>query len=338
MKLTHTNYWQAIPAWENIDEATFADPLWQERNCVVSIDDLSKKLGIEGSPLLESARRGLAASGMALRMTPHTTALIDWQNPVNDVIRRQFLPLIEDFTEQHPLLRVDSLGEQRAEIVPGVVHRYPDRALFLVVDTCPVYCRFCTRSYSVGTDTEQLTKVHYSPSRERWRAGIKAIDDNPNITDVVISGGDAFRLKPNQLETVVKSICEIRHVRHIRLATKGLSVLPMKILLDEKWTEMLVSLVSFARKRSTDLVIHTHINHPQEITSYTIKSARLLFQEAVTVRNQSVLLRGVNDNIGVQRTLHKTLGDLQIRGYYTYVCDPVKGIDDLRTSVGRAKV
>ena len=111
----------------------------------------------------------------------------------------------------------------------------------------------------------------------------------------------------------------------------------MKILLDEKWTEMLVSLVSFARKRSTDLVIHTHINHPQEITSYTIKSARLLFQEAVTVRNQSVLLRGVNDNIGVQRTLHKTLGDLQIRGYYTYVCDPVKGIDDLRTSVGRAK-
>ncbi len=332
------DFWRQIPGYSEVSEQDFSDPAWQERNCIMRPEKLRDLLqDVVAEQFIEDLSDGLSLSTMSMRITPYIFSLIDWNAAQKDPIRRQFMPLKSEMIASHPLLQLDSLNEHGDEIAEGVVHRYPDRALFLATDKCPVYCRFCTRSYSVGVDTPTVTKDRNAPAADRWKLALDSIRKSPAIVDVVVSGGDSFRLKASQLLELGSELINIGKLKRIRFASKGLSVLPMKIIKDRDWTEALIRLSDMGRAKGVEVSFHTHINHPREVTHYVEEAARVLFTNGVMVRNQSVLLRGVNDKISEMTRLVKALSDNHIHPYYTYVCDLVSGIEDMRTSIDDAR-
>ena len=326
-----------MPLSSLIAHSSFGDYLWQEKASVTRAEQLREVLDcVVDVESIEDLVSGISKASMAVRINPYLLSLIDWRSVKDDPIRRQFLPLASEMTQSHPLLSLDSLGECEDSPVDGLVHRYPDRALFLATDRCPVYCRFCTRSYSVGTDTTSVVKVRASPTNERWKRVFDYLRMTPAIADVVISGGDCVRLKADQLLEIGTSLMSIPTIRRIRFATKGLAVIPMKITGDRAWTDALIKLSCIGRTRGVEVSLHTHFNHPREITPYVVRAANLLFAQGLMVRNQAVLLRGVNDNATTLTALVKRLGDLHIHPYYVYLCDPVVGIEDMRVDVATA--
>jgi lysine 2,3-aminomutase len=236
----------------------------------------------------------------------------------------------------HPKLDLDSLHEQADAPVPGLTHRYPDKALFLPLDTCPVYCRFCTRSYAVGVDTDDVEKVQLKANEERWKRAYEYVASRPELEDIVISGGDAYNLRAAQISDIGEALLAMPNVRRLRFATKGPAVMPQKILTDDAWTDALTRIVDKGRKLHKEVVLHTHFNHPREITSITQAAMNKLFERGVTVRNQSVLQRRVNDTPEVMGLLVKRLGHVNVHPYYVYMHDLVKGVEDLRTTLDTA--
>ena len=270
---------------------------------------------------------------MSVRVSPYLLSLIDWSQPYTDPLRIQFIPLRSRFLPDHPKLGLDSLGERADAPVPGLTHRYTDKALFLPLDTCPVYCRFCTRSYAVGVDTEEVEKTHFKVDEARWRKAFQYIASRPELEDVVVSGGDAYNLRAEQLMQIGETLLAMDNIRRIRLATKGPAVMPQKILSDDAWFDAVVRIVELGRKKHKEVALHTHFNHPNEITGITRDAMHKLLEHGVTVRNQSVLIRGVNDDPDTMRLLVKRLGHVNVHPYYVYVHDLVKGAEDLRTTV-----
>jgi lysine 2,3-aminomutase len=197
---------------------------------------------------------------------------------------------------------------------------------------CPVYCRFCTRSYAVGKPTEAVKKTALKPTRRRWDRMFDYIENTPAIQDVVVSGGDSYYLQPQQLFEIGSRLLSIPHIKRIRLATKGLAVAPMRILDDgDQWTRAFIAISDRGREIGKQVAMHTHFNHPNEITWITEQAAQKLFRHGVIIRNQSVLLRGVNDTIETMSRLIRKLADMNIQPYYVYQSDMVKGVEDLRT-------
>ncbi|KAL9113624.1 MAG: hypothetical protein Q9227_002362 [Pyrenula ochraceoflavens] len=277
---------------------------------------------------------------MSIRLSPHILSLINWKDPLNDPLVRQFIPLASQIRPDHPRLRLDSLGEKTDSPVKGLVHRYPDKALFLgtVTDSplassvCPVYCRFCTRSYSVGVDTESVAKSRFLPIRKKWEPIFDYIEGTPNLHDIVISGGDSYNLSPEQLRYIGERLLGIPHIRRFRFASKGLAVCPIRILdRSDDWSDTLVDLSNKGRKIGKHVAVHTHFNHPNEITWVTAAAAQRLFEEGVVVRNQTVLLNGVNNNVKTMLQLIRALADMNVQPYYVYQGDMVQGTEDLRT-------
>lgn len=340
--LTHTQlrrgeFWRRIPAWRDIDEAQFLDHRWQARSSITSIPKLLAVLQELVSPaFMDDARRGFERAPMSVRVSPYLMSLIDWEHPEDDPLRRQFIPLGSRLRPDHPKLGLDSLGERADMPVPGLTHRYADKALFLALDTCPVYCRFCTRSYAVGIDTEEVEKFHLKAHDDRWQRAFAYIASRPELEDVVVSGGDSYQLRPEQIIEIGEALLAIPHVRRFRYATKGPAVMPQKILTDHEWTDALTSIVDKGRRLHREVVLHTHFNHPSEITYITERAMNLLFSRGVTVRNQSVLQRGVNDSAETMRLLVKRLGLVNVHPYYVYQHDLVRGVEDLRTRLQSA--
>jgi lysine 2,3-aminomutase len=199
-----------------------------------------------------------------------------------------------------------------------------------------VYCRFCTRSYAIGLDTEEVEKVHLRPNDERWQRAYQYIASRPELEDIVISGGDAYQLRAQHITEIGEALLAMPNVRRMRFASKGPAVMPMKILTDEAWTDALTGIVEKGRKLHKEVVLHTHFNHPGEITEITRAAMDKLMERGITVRNQSVLQRGVNDSPDTMSLLVKRLGHVNVHPYYVYVHDLVKGVEDLRTSVDTA--
>jgi lysine 2,3-aminomutase len=220
--------------------------------------------------------------------------------------------------------------------VPSLVHRYPDKVLFLVTSVCPVYCQYCTRSYAVGMDTPVVQKEHVG-SAKNWAAALDYIRSHAAVEDVVLSGGDVSRLKAATIAEIGAALLDIPNVRRIRLATKALSVQPMKFTSDDDWTGAVLDLVHRGRKSFKEVCIHTHFNHPNEVTAEAESAMRRLHSEGVVVRNQTVLLRGVNDDSTTLRSLFKRLGAINIHPYYVYLCDMVKGTEHFRVSLATAQ-
>jgi lysine 2,3-aminomutase len=336
-ELTRGPFWQRIPAYAGVEDAQFLDHNWQAKHTITNPAKLLAALQSIVSPeFIRDAEDGFKRSPMSVRVSPYLLSLIDWNDPYADPLRIQFIPLGTRLFPDHPKLDLDSLHEQADAPVPGLTHRYPDKALFLALDTCPVYCRFCTRSYAVGVDTDEVEKVSLKVSNERWARAFDYIRSRPELEDVVISGGDAYQLRAAQLEEIGEALLAAPNVRRMRFATKGPAVMPQKILTDEAWTDALTRIVDKGRKLHKEVVLHTHFNHPKEITGITEDAMNKLMERGITVRNQSVLQRGVNDTPATMSTLVKRLGHVNVHPYYVYVHDLVKGVEDLRTSVDTA--
>jgi lysine 2,3-aminomutase len=340
--LAHTNllggaWWQHIPAYRNIDEACFLDHAWQAKNSITKVSKLVETIQEMVPPgFVDDLELGMRHAPMSVRVSPYIVSLIDWERPYEDPLRTQFFPLASRLRPDHPKLGLDSLAEQADAPVPGLTHRYVDKALFLPLDTCPVYCRFCTRSYAIGLDTDEVEKVHLRPNEERWRRAYQYIASRPELEDIVISGGDAYQLRAALIEEIGEALLAIPNVRRMRFATKGPAVMPMKILTDAAWTDALTRVVEKGRRLRKDVVLHTHFNSPREITEITQAAMGRLFERGIVVRNQSVLIRGVNDTVDTMTLLVKRLGYLNVHPYYVYVHDMVRGVEDLRTSVDTA--
>lgn len=278
---------------------------------------------------------GISMAPMAIRLTPHSLSVIDWSKPFDDPVRRQFLPMKSSTMEDHPMLELDSLHEEGDSKVKGLVHRYPDKALFLgesilsfeftigrsndvnfgftATSACPVYCRFCTRSYAIGPETSTVVKHSLKPTKKRWDEMFAYIEATPALQDIVVSGGDSFYLTPDQLYEIGERLINIKHIRRFRFASKGLAVCPSRFIdPDDHWASALIAISNMGKAKGKAVALHTHFNHPNEITWITKQAAQKLFREGVTVRNQTVLLKGVNDNVETMSTLIRALADINI--------------------------
>lgn len=335
--LRDDEFWRAIPGYREVGKAEFRSHVFQQKQTVTNVRQLRETLGTLVPDLFyEDIGSGLQHAPMALRISPYLLALVDWENAFTDPIRTQFVPLRSQQQSDHPMLRFDSLNEQADAPVPGLTHRYPDKALFLPQDSCPVYCRFCTRSYAVGADTAGVDKIKLVANLSRWERAFEYVASRPELEDIVISGGDSYNLKAEHLALIGERLLALPNIRRIRYATKGLCVMPQKILTDAPWVDALTRVVELGRRLHKDVVIHTHFNHPNEITGITRDALHLLTERGILVRCQTVLQRTVNDSPETMQRLVKRLGHINVHPYYVYTHDMVPGVEDLRTPLQTA--
>ncbi|KAK0672906.1 hypothetical protein QBC41DRAFT_7820 [Cercophora samala] len=341
-------FWREVPVWENVSAKDFLSYRWSVANTVQGTAKLFKFLQAvvpEEVPLNESGTQmqsrdefiadvmeGVAAATMAIRMTPYILSRVNWKNPRHDPIIRQFLPLKSVLMPDHPKLTLDSLHEEADSPVKGLVHRYSDKALFLPTSVCPTYCMFCTRSYAVGADTDTVTKASLKPTRRRWEEAFAYIENTPALQDIVVSGGDSYYLQPDQLRMIGERLISMPNIKRFRFASKGLAVAPSRVL-DESdgWVNALIDVSNKAKKAGKAVALHTHFNHPNEISWISKDASQKLFEEGVMVRNQTVLLRGVNDDVETMAKLIRDLADNKVFPYYVYQCDMVERVEHLRT-------
>lgn len=338
-ELQHRNFrnddfWKEIPAWSNVSRGEFADHKWQAKNSISRVQQVEKVLGSRlKKEVYEDILEGQKRTPMNIRITPYIFSLIDWDNPVDDPLRKQFLPLGSQFLEDHPFYLEDSLSEDEDSPVAMLTHRYPDKVLFLPTTICPVYCSYCTRSRIIGGSTESIEKETYGANQKKWDAVFEYLASKPAIEDVVVSGGDSFMLMPKQLQYIGENLLKIPHIRRIRLATKGIAIYPQKILTDDDWFDALMSVHKLGRSFGKQVVIHTHFSSPREITKWSQMAMDRLFSEGVIVRNQAVLQDGVNNSIDQMVLLTRQLSYMNIQPYYVYMHDMVPGCEHFRTTI-----
>lgn len=328
------NFWQQIPAWNTVTREEFRSYSWQLKNSIVKVEQIEKILGSKlDQKLFVDIKEGIHLATMNIRITPYVFALIDWENPVDCPLRKQFLPIKSQFLPDHPYMSEDSLAEDIDAPLPMLTHRYPDKVLFLPITICPVYCSYCTRSRIIGGSTDTVTKDTYGANKKHWENVFAYISANPRIEDVVISGGDAFMLTAEQVTFIGESLLKIPHIRRIRYATKGIAILPMKILTDDKWVNAFLSVFKMGQSYGKQVVIHTHFSSPLEMTKWSQMAMDRLFTEGVLVRNQAVLQAGVNDQVDTMVLLTRKLGFINIQPYYVYTHDLVPKCEHFRTTI-----
>ncbi len=285
-----------------------SDWTWQVRNRIDDLERLEKVLR-----LTPEERDGFMRTRGVFRfaVTPYYASLVDPDDP-NDPIRRQIVPVPEEATVKIGEL-ADPLGELPREVVPNLVHRYPDRVLLLATDRCPVYCRFCTRRRIVGRTERQTTRALLAEAFEY-------IERTDTIREVIVSGGDALMLADAQLAYVLERVRRAPHVEIVRIATRMPVTCPMRI------TERLVEVLASHKP----VYVMTHFNHVNEVTQEAEAACARLVDAGLVVYNQSVLLRGVNDDVEAIRTLNRRLVAMRVTPYYLHQCDMAEGIEHFR--------
>ncbi len=295
------------------DTVRWNDWKWQIRNRLTTIEDVIRVLN-PPSKVVDGIR--LATQHFRMSITPYYASLIDFKNPYCP-IRAQAIP-----SESEASFSIDDISdpleEDRDSPVPGLTHRYPDRVLFLVTDTCSMYCRHCTRRRLVGHEDKGF-------NRKGWRRAVEYISAHTEIRDVIVSGGDPLTLTDSNIECIIRHIREVPHVEIIRIGTRVPVVNPMRI------TPELIERL----KKYQPIYIATHFNHVKEITKEAAKACAMLADAGFPIENQSVLLRNVNDCPHVMKELNQRLLSIRVRPYYLYQCDLSKGISHFRTSLGK---
>ena len=292
-------------------DAEWNDWRWQLRRAVTSLDAV---MTYGKFPEAERAVLARVTEKYPVIIAPYYLCLVDFSDP-QDPIRLQSFP-VRDEIEFFDVGQPDPLEEEEDMPVPGLVHRYPDRVLLQATNLCPMNCRHCTRKREweegvwTRTDAEIDRMVEY-------------LAKTPQVRDVLISGGDPLVLSTSKLEKVLAKIRAIPHIEIIRIGTRFPVVLPQRI------DDELVSMLSHYRP----LWVNTHFNHPREITCEAALACEKLQRGGMPMNNQTVLLKGVNDNLHVMRALCHGLLKIGVRPYYLYQCDPVKGTEHLRTSI-----
>lgn len=284
---------------------------WQFRNRITTVEELSRLISLT---IEEQAELKLVTAKYPLAITPYYLSLIDLDDP-HDPIRKQAVPCIDELS-MGTLGREDPLEEKRDSVVPGLVHRYPDRVLMVLTDICPMLCRHCTRK----REWHHGGWVHTSDEVELM---LNYIRKNKHVRDVIISGGDPLTLSTQRLESILAKLRQIEHVEIIRIGTRYPVVLPQRI--DDELCDML--------SKYGPIWLNTHFNHYQEITSESAQAIDRLVRAGVPVNNQSVLMRGVNDSVETQLKLCQGLLKIKVRPYYLFQCDEVQGTEHLRTPV-----
>ncbi len=311
----------AQPVGSSSDEATGGgsaaapdDWRWQVRNAATTLEQLEAAL-----VLTESERAGVKralGSGLPVSITPYYLALCDKQDP-RCPIRLQCVPLSdEDKTVPGDLH--DPLGEEAHEVAPNLVQRYPDRVLLLATDRCGVYCRFCTRSRMVGQGGGARPFAQLTAAFNYIRA-------HREIHDVIISGGDPLVMTDARIEALLSELAGIEHVMTVRVASRTPVTLPQRI----------TSELCKALRAHPALWLMTHFNHPKELTAEAREACARLVDHGIPVMNQTVLLRGINDDAATLEALFRGLVRTRVRPYYLLQADPVRGTAHLRTNLDR---
>jgi lysine 2,3-aminomutase len=300
--------------WNHVSDGLWNDWRWQLKNRITTVEQLEKFL----PSLTPEERAGtiLANSKLAMAITPYFFNLID-PTDENCPIRRQVIPRIEE-TNRAPWEMSDPCGEDSHSPVPGLVHRYPDRVLFLVTDRCAAYCRYCTRSRLVSN----AAGYDFHPEFERQ---LEYIRRTPAVRDVLLSGGDPLLLSDDKLAYLLSELRSIRHVEFIRIGSR------IPIFLPQRITPQLCDTL----KKFHPLFVSVHSNHPRELTTEVREAVGRLADAGVPLGNQSVLLRDVNDDPMVMKALVQKLLMCRVRPYYIYQCDLIAGSAHLRASVHR---
>jgi len=298
--------------WSDVPDRDWNSWHWQLKNRIVSLSQLHRLM-----PTLspeEYAGTQLANTKLALGITPYFFNLID---PADETcpIRRQVIPRIEE-TRTAPWEMTDPCGEDSHSPVPGVVHRYPDRVLFLVTDRCASYCRYCTRSRLVSN----ATGYDFHPDFARQ---IDYIRQHPEVRDVLLSGGDPLLLSDEKLDHLLRQLRAIPHVEFLRIGTRIPVFLPQRI------TPELCEVL----RRHHPLFVSIHSNHPRELTTEAREALGRMADSGIPLGNQSVLLRDVNDQLVVMLALLQKLLMCRVKPYYLYQCDLIAGSAHLRASV-----
>ncbi len=336
--------WSRIPGYRGVSRSDWESALWQRRHTIKNLGDLEKALG---DRLPQDLRDEIEldqqqTATMSILLPPHMLNCMDLDDLWNDPIRRYMIPAQRDRHPEwpnHPRASRDSLHEADMWAVEGLTHRYPTKVLAELLATCPQYCGHCTRMDLVGKDVASFRKSRFqTKAKERYAKMFEYLEKTPQVRDVVVSGGDVANLSTTQLEDFVGRLLKIENIRDIRLASKGLIGLPQHFLQDEVLASI-ERLATKAREKGVQLSVHTHVNHANQVTPLVAKASRKVLETGVRdVRNQGVLLRGVNDDTKSMLELcFRLLDEAGIMPYYFFMCDMIPNSEHWRLSVAEAR-
>jgi lysine 2,3-aminomutase len=287
---------------------------WQNRNRVRTLADLERMITLADDER-DAIRRHTGA--LPVGITPYYASLLDRQD-AGQGLRRTVVPVLGEY-ETSRGENEDPLGEDTHSPVPGLVHRYPDRVLLLVTNFCSVYCRYCTRARMVGSVGERSVK------KTDIELALDYIERTPVVRDVLISGGDPLSLDDDRLEYILRRLRKIPHVEFVRIGSKQPVVQPMRI------TPSLTRIL----KRYHPLWMSLHFTHPDELTPEVAEACGRLADAGIPLGSQTVLLKGVNDNVETMKKLMQGLLKIRVKPYYLYQCDPISGSAHFRTPVSK---
>jgi lysine 2,3-aminomutase len=296
--------------------SNWTDWKWQVRHSIRDLETFEKLLNVRLPEKIRVQYKEIT-SKFPMSITPYYMSLINTDNLEFDPIFKQSFPVIDELRVVKTDMS-DPLSEDKDSPVPGITHRYPDRVLFLVSNTCAMYCRHCTRKRRVG-DKDSI------PGKAQIKKGIEYIKNTPRVRDVLLSGGDPFLLSTDYLDWIMTELRKIDHVEIIRIGTRTPVVLPYRV------TDELVQML----KKHQPVWINSHFNHPREITASSRKALKKLADAGFPLGNQSVLLAGVNDCPRIMKALVHKLAYNRVRPYYLYQCDLSEGLSHFRTPVGK---
>lgn len=305
------NWFKGQGLWADIPEEDWKDYHWQLKKRLLTVEHLKKYLKL--TPEEEAGCR-FANQKLALAVTPYYFNLIDRDDP-DCPVRKQIIPRQDEMITS-PEEVLDPVGEEKTMPINGLVHRYPDRVLFLVTSYCAAYCRYCTRSRLVSNAQD----YDFHPDFE---SAIKYIEDHTEIRDVLISGGDPLLLPDRKIALLLERLRQIKHVEFVRIGSR------IPVFMPQRVTPELCAIL----KQYGPVWISIHVNHPRECTLELKDACERLACSRVVLGNQSVLLKGVNDDVDTMLSLSHRLVQMGVRPYYIYQCDLITGSSHFRTDV-----
>ena len=301
--------------YANISDEQWSDWRWQQQNRIVTLDALERIVTVtseERRAFLDTADR------FRMAITPYYANLIRAEDP-QCPIRQQAVPSPQEL-RVWPGEREDPLAEEKFMPVPGLTHRYPDRALLYTTHNCAMYCRFCTRKRKVGDPAT-------TPPRPQLSAALDYIRRTPGIRDVIVSGGDPLSLSNERLAAILESLSQIPHVAVARIGTRNLVTLPQRV------DEGLATVLRDHQTRHLAVYVMTHFNHPRECTEEAWSACDRVASTGTPIQNQMVLLAGINDCVETVRTLCRRLLQMRVKPYYILHADMAEGIGHFRTTI-----
>ena len=305
--------WKDIPLFKDVTDEQWNDWHWQVANRLDSVEKIKQVINLTPQEEEDIAK---VLNGFRVGITPYYASLMDPDDPYCPV-RMQAVPTIAE-THRGEADMLDPLHEDEDSPAPGLTHRYPDRVLFLITDQCSMYCRHCTRRRLAG-------ETDGARSMDDINACIEYIRKTPVVIDVLLSGGDCLCVEDDVLEYIISELRKIEHVEIVRLGSRTPVVMPQRI------TDDLCNML----KKYHPIWLNTHFNHPKEMTPEAAAACQKLADAGIPLGNQSVLCRGINDDVHVMRNLMHVLVKNRVRPYYIYQCDLSLGIEHFRTPVSK---